>query len=82
MEKNKNIFLGKIEKEGCYINDGKYGYFLTCNKKNYRIPDWLLPQEITLEMAQRYIEYKDKMSDGFYEYKKELLNKKNNDSDD
>jgi len=26
--KNKNsIFLGKIEKDGCYINDGKYGYF-------------------------------------------------------
>jgi hypothetical protein len=34
MEK-KNIFLGKIEKDGggCYLNDGKYGYFLTCNKK-------------------------------------------------
>ena len=25
--KNNNIFLGKIEKSGCYVNNGKYGYF-------------------------------------------------------
>ena len=81
--KNKNsIFVGKIEKAGaCYINDGKYGYFLTCGKKKYKIPEYLLPEEITLGMAQRYIEYKNKMSDGFYEYKKELLDKKNSESD-
>ena len=35
---NNNIFLGKIEKNGCYVNNGKYGYFLTCGKKNYKIP--------------------------------------------
>jgi hypothetical protein len=35
MEK-KNIFLGKLNKKGCYINDGKYGYFLTCDKKIIR----------------------------------------------
>ena len=23
--KNNNIFLGKIEKSGCYVNNGKYG---------------------------------------------------------
>ena len=33
MESNNNIFLGKIEKSGCYVNNGKYGYFLTCRKK-------------------------------------------------
>ena len=32
MENNNNIFLGKIEKNGCYVNSGKYGYFLTCQK--------------------------------------------------
>ena len=36
MENNNNIFLGKIEKSGCYVNNGKYGYFLTCGKKNYK----------------------------------------------
>ena len=30
---NKNVFLGKLSKNGCYVNDGKYGFFLTCNKK-------------------------------------------------
>ena len=34
MENNNNIFLGKIEKSGCYVNNGKYGYFITCGKKN------------------------------------------------
>ena len=58
--KNNNIFLGKIEKSGCYVNNGKYGYFLTCGKKNYKIPDWLNPDEVTLDMAKRLIAYKQK----------------------
>ena len=61
--KNNNIFLGKIEKSGCYVNNGKYGYFLTCGKKNYKIPEWLEPEEITLDMAKRLIEYKQKISE-------------------
>lgn len=59
--KNDNIFLGKIEKKGCYVNNGKYGYFLTCGKKNYKIPEWLEPDEITLGMAERLIAYKQKV---------------------
>ena len=62
MEK-KNIFLGKIEKNGCYVNNGQYGFFLTCDKKNYKIPEWLKPEEVTLEMAERLIEYKKKISE-------------------
>ena len=58
---NKNIFLGKIEKNGCYLNDGKYGYFLTCDKQNYKLPEYLKPEEVTLDMAQRIIEYKKKI---------------------
>ena len=53
MENNNNIFLGKIEKSTCYINNGKYGYFLTCGKRNYKIPEWLEPDEITLDMDKR-----------------------------
>ena len=82
--KNKNsIFLGKIEKDGCYINDGKYGYFLTCNKKNYRLPEFLQenPEWVHLEMAQAIINYKNKASEGFYEFKKEQVDKKNSESD-
>ena len=71
--KNNNIFLGKIEKSGCYVNNGKYGYFLTCGKKNYKIPEWLEPEEVTLSMAQRLIAYKQKISE-------QWLEKKNNDN--
>ena len=71
--KNNNVFLGKIEKSGCYVNNGKYGYFLTCGKKNYKIPEWLEPEEVTLGMAQRLIAYKQKISE-------QWLEKKNNDN--
>jgi topoisomerase IA-like protein len=83
MENKNSIFLGKIEKAGCYINDGKYGYFLTCNKKNYRLPEFLQenPEWVHLEMAQAIINYKNKASEGFYEFKKEQADKKNSESD-
>ena len=74
---NNNIFLGKIEKNGCYVNNGKYGYFLTCGKKNYKIPEWLEPEEITLDMAKRLIAYKQKISEQWLE--KSTYN--NNESD-
>ena len=77
MENKNNIFLGKIEKSGCYINNGKYGYFLTCGKKNYKIPEWLEPEEVTLDMAQRLIAYKQKISEEWLEKK----NSNNNESD-
>ena len=75
MENNNNIFLGKIEKSTCYINNGKYGYFLTCGKRNYKIPEWLEPDEITLDMAKRLIAYKQKISE-------EWLEKKNNNTNE
>ena len=37
--------------------------FLTCNKKNYKIPEWLLPEEVTLDMTKRLIAYKQKISE-------------------
>ena len=77
MEKNY-IILGKREKCGCYVNNGKYGYFLTCGKKNYKIPEWLEPEEITLDMAKRLIEYKKKISEEWLEKK---TNESKNESD-
>jgi len=67
--KNNNIFLGKIEKSGCFVNNGKYGYFLTCGKKNYKIPEWLNPDEVSIDMAKRLIDYKKK-------YQKNVLKRK------
>jgi topoisomerase IA-like protein len=70
-----NIYLGEIEKSGCYVNNGKYRYFLICGKKNYKIPEFLLPEEVTLDMARRLIAYKQKISE-------EWLKKKNKDNKD
>ena len=78
MENKNNIFLGKIEKSGCYVNNGKYGYFLTCGKKNYKIPEYLLPEEVTLDMAKRLIAYKQKISEEWLEKK---TNESKNESD-
>jgi topoisomerase IA-like protein len=75
MENNNNIFLGKIEKAGCYVNNGKYGYFITCGKKNYKLPEFLLPEEVNLDMAKRLIAYKQKISE-------QWLEKKNSNSKD
>ena len=75
MDNNNNIFIGKIEKSGCYVNNGKYGYFITCGKKNYKLPEFLLPEEVTLEMAKRIIAYKQKISE-------QWLEKKNSNSKD
>jgi topoisomerase IA-like protein len=69
---NNNIFLGKIEKAGCYVNNGKYGYFLTCQKKNYKLPEYLLPEEVTLDMAKRIIAYKQKISEQWLEKKENI----------
>ena len=71
MENNNNIFLGKLQKAGCYINNGKYGYFITTahDKKNYKLPEFLLPEEVTLEMAKRIISYKQKISEQWLEKK-------------
>ncbi len=80
MENKNNIFLGKIEKSGCYVNNGKYGYFLTCGKKNYKIPEWLNPNEINLDMAKRLIAYKQKISEEWLEKKNK--ENKNDESDD
>ena len=69
---NKNIFLGKIQKNGCYVNNGKYGYFLTCNKVNYKIPEWMPHEKVDLEIAERLIEYKNKMSKQYLVTKEKL----------
>ena len=71
---NKNIFIGKLQKNGCYVNNGKYGYFLTCDKKNYKIPEWFPAEKMDLEIAERLIAFKNKMSEQ-YLVTKEMLDR-------
>ena len=78
MEK-KNTFLGKdIDGGLLYLNNGKYGFFITNkingNSQNYKVPEYLKPEEITVDLAQRIIQYKKKMSKQYLVPKEAFLN--------
>ena len=79
--KNNNIFLGKLQKQGCYVNNGKYSYFITTahDKKNYKLPEWLNPDEVTLDMAKRLIAYKQKISEEWLEKKNSTIKDESDD---
>ena len=81
MENNNNIFLGKIEKSGCYVNNGRYGYFLTCQKENYKLPEWLNPDEVSLDMANSLIAYKQKISEEWLEKKNSTIKDESDDDE-
>ena len=65
----ENIVLGKIDKKKCYLNNGKYGHYLNHDGKNYKVPEWLAPEKLDIETAERLIEYKKKMSTQWCEAK-------------
>ena len=67
MESESKV-LGKINKKKCYLNHGKYGYYLTLDK-NYKVPEWLPPDKMDIDIAERLIEYKIKMSEQWLESK-------------
>ena len=60
---SENIVIGKINKKKCYLNNGKYGHYLSCDGKNYKIPEWFPVDKIDIDVAERLIEYKKKMSE-------------------
>jgi hypothetical protein len=55
-----SIVLGKINKKKCYLNDGKYGHYLSCDGKNYKVPEWFPVDKFDIDIAERLIEYKRK----------------------
>jgi hypothetical protein len=40
------------------------------DKNNYMLPEWLNPDEVTLDMAKRFIAYKQKISEEWLEKEK------------
>ena len=56
----ENVVLGKIDLKKCYLNNGKYGHYLNHDGKNYKVPEWLAPEKLDIEMAERLIEYNKK----------------------
>ena len=66
---SENIVIGKINKKKCYLNDGKYGHYLSYDGKNYKVPEWFPVDKFDIDIAERLIEYKKKMSEMYCEPK-------------
>ena len=58
-----NIVIGKINKKKVYLNNGKYGHYLNHDSKNYKVPEWFPVDKFDIDVAERLIEYKKKMSE-------------------
>ena len=80
----ENIVLSKINKKKVYLNDGKYGPYLTYETKNYKVPEWFPVDKIDIDIAERLIEYKKKMSELFLTDSKKPIKttKKDSESDE
>ena len=77
-----NKALGKINKKKCYLNNGKYGHYLTLDSKNYKVPEWFPVEKMDIDVAERLIDYKIKMSEQWLESKQTNKKKVESDSED
>jgi len=83
MDNNNSVVIGKINKKKCYLNNGKYGHYITYDTKNYKVPEWFPADKMDIDVAERLIEYKKKMSELWLDdTKKPKANKKEESSDD
>ncbi len=57
------MVLGKINKKNVYLNNGKYGHYFSCDGKNNKVPEWFPVDKFDVDIAERLIEYKKKMSE-------------------
>ena len=76
-----NIVIGKINKKKVYLNNGKYGHYLSCDGKNYKVPEWFPVDKFDIDVAERLIEYKKKMSEMYCDDKKPTKTNKKDESD-
>jgi len=83
MDNNNSVVIGKINKKKCYLNNGKYGHYITYDTKNYKVPEWFPVDKMDIDVAERLIEYKKKMSELWLDdTKKPKASKKEESSDD
>jgi hypothetical protein len=48
---SENIIIGKVNKKECYLNNGKYGHYLTYDGKNYKVPEWFPVDKFDIDVA-------------------------------
>ena len=54
---SENIVLGKINIKKCYLNEGKYGHYLSYDGKNFKVPEWFPVEKFDIDIAEQLIEY-------------------------
>ena len=59
MENNKKSNYFKIDGQICFLNNGKYGYYLKYNNINYKVPDWYSVDSLNEIQIKKIIEYKN-----------------------
>ena len=50
---NIKPYLGKIEDTACFLNNGKYGWYLNYNDKLYSVPESFQSKKFDLKTAQK-----------------------------
>ena len=82
MDNNNSVVIGKINKKKCYLNNGKYGHYITYDTKNYKVPEWFPVDKMDIDVAERLIEYKKKMSELWIDDTKKPKKATKSESDD
>ena len=65
-----------------YLNNGKYGHYLNHDSKNYKVPEWMPVDKLDIDIAERLIEYKKKMSTQWCEGKPTSKDESESESDE
>ena len=52
MDNNNSVVVGKINKKKCYLNNGKYGHYITYDTKNYKVPEWFPVHKMDIDVAE------------------------------
>ena len=79
---SESTILGKINKKKVYLNNGKYGHYLNHDSKNYKVPEWMPVDKLDIDIAERLIEYKKKMSTQWCEAKPTSKDESESESDE
>ena len=56
---NINPYVGKIEENPVFLNNGKYGWYLNYNDKLYSVPESFQSKKFDIKSAKKIIDWKD-----------------------
>jgi hypothetical protein len=57
---SEHIVLGKNNNNKVCLNNGKYGHYLSCDGKNYKVPEWFPVDNLILILQNDLLNTKRK----------------------